>query len=495
MAAVLDEASEGDRPSLDGPSLDHEELRERVRLLERLGGLSTAGLARTLAQLRNSGAVEADGASSTTAWLTANTNRSGRDAARMSRLATDLDDLPATRQALADGDLTAESVDAMVQAARDGRLGSPGEVDAALVDVARATSPEGLRARIRSRQQAVDGAAMLRDENRQHARRSFRLTRTDLGTWRPSGELPDELGQRFRTLLDAFDRPDPAETPRDQRRRPDVRLADALGDLVEVALGHGLSPGTGGITRPHLSVIVDAATVSADLARDGVDDPDRPDAAPAPDDPRWASLPPGDLPWGGHLSPQAVRRICCDAAVSRIVMDGASQVLDVGRATREWSGPQRRAVNARDRGCRGPNCDGPIAWTAIHHLVWWRNDGVTSVDNGLALCHHCHHLVHDKGWTVELDTSTAAATWTSPAGRRIVTVPGRAPAVADPIGSRGVVAPDGPVSPDTPSSLDTPAAAGCPDEIRTPRLELPGWSDSSTNRSVGASAGGNPASS
>nr|WP_274387932.1 HNH endonuclease signature motif containing protein [Salsipaludibacter albus] len=406
---------------------DQAALRGRIELLERLGGLATTGLARALSRLRSTGVLDADGASSTTAWLTANSTRSGRDAARMARLASNLDDLPATRRGLADGDVSVESADAIVQAARDGRLGSPDEVDAQFAQVARSSSPERLRADIRGRQQAVDAAAMLQDENRQHARRSFRLSRTQSGTWRPSGELPDELGQRFRTLLDAFERPDGSDTPPDRRRRPDVRLADALSDLVGVALDHGLAPGTGGITRPHLSVIVDAATLSTDLARLDADQPNSPDAAPMPDDRRWADLPAGDLPWGGLLSPQAVRRLCCDAAVSRVVMDGASQVLDVGRATRDWSGPQRRAVNARDRGCRGPSCDRPMAWTSIHHLQWWSKDGPTSVDNGLALCHHCHRLVHDHGWTVGLDLDTAVATWTAPDGRRVTTAPGGRP--------------------------------------------------------------------
>jgi hypothetical protein len=42
--------------------------------------------------------------------------------------------------------------------------------------------------------------------------------------------------------------------------------------------------------------------------------------------------------------------LCCDATVVPIVMNGAGQPLDVGRATRTIPDGLRRAVAARDRG-------------------------------------------------------------------------------------------------------------------------------------------------
>lgn len=250
--------------------------------------------------------------------------------------------------------------------------------------------------------------------------------------------------------------------------------------MTAAVLDGGVAPGKGGITRPHVSVLVDADTVSRDLTDPCAPDPDHPTAAPRIDDARWAELPAGALAWGGKLSPQAVRRICCDAAVSRIVMTGDSQVLDVGRATRNWSGPQRRAVNARDGGCRGPNCSRPVGWTAVHHLVWWRNSGETTVDNGLALCHHCHRLVHDRGWIVHVDTATSEATWTSPAGRTIITTPHRRPhpsrhrgragpaSSADPAATADPVTP--PVSADLTAASDPPATRDLPITASPPAM-------------------------
>jgi hypothetical protein len=57
------------------------------------------------------------------------------------------------------------------------------------------------------------------------------------------------------------------------------------------------------------------------------------------------------LDFGGRLSPEALRLLACDAAVVPIVMNGAGQPLDVGRARRTIPDGLRRAVAARDRGC------------------------------------------------------------------------------------------------------------------------------------------------
>jgi len=45
--------------------------------------------------------------------------------------------------------------------------------------------------------------------------------------------------------------------------------------------------------------------------------------------------------------------------------------LAMGRAARLFSGDQRRAMVARDGGCRGPCCDAGPDETESHHLKEW----------------------------------------------------------------------------------------------------------------------------
>lgn len=408
----------------EGEDLDHQEtaaLRARVHLLRQVEGLTAAAMAATVGALSRSGGVAEDGASSTTAWVAETTGRTRREAARVARLGTNLGDLPETAAALARGDIGVATADVVVQATRDGRLGTPAEVEARLLPLAD-EGPERLRAHVRRLTQQVDGTEMLRDEQRQHQRRRFSLSQLDDGMWRPDGLLTAEVGTKLWTLLNAVNERDPAGTSDEDRRNHQQRMADALEVVTDLALGLGDLPATGGVARPHVSVLVDIATFAADLT-----DPEHPDRPVAPDDPVWATLPGVETETAGTLSPQTGRKVCCDAGISRIVMAGESQVLDVGRETRVWSASQRRAVNARDRSCRGPGCGRPIGWTQIHHLQWWRHGGRTAVDNGLALCSSCHDLVHHAGWHAQLDTATAAVTWSSPDRRRTVVTHPRPP--------------------------------------------------------------------
>ena len=65
------------------------------------------------------------------------------------------------------------------------------------------------------------------------------------------------------------------------------------------------------------------------------------------------------LDTGDLLTPQAARRLACDAGILPAVMNGAGQPLDVGRERRLITGPVRRALVLRDGGCAFPDCDKP----------------------------------------------------------------------------------------------------------------------------------------
>jgi hypothetical protein len=90
-------------------------------------------------------------------------------------------------------------------------------------------------------------------------------------------------------------------------------------------------------------------------------------------------------------------RIACDSEIQRLVFGPASQVLDVGRAERTFTGPRRAAVVARDKHCRYPTCTAPPVLCEGHHVRHWARDhGSTSVDNGILLCWYHHDVVHRR---------------------------------------------------------------------------------------------------
>jgi len=62
----------------------------------------------------------------------------------------------------------------------------------------------------------------------------------------------------------------------------------------------------------------------------------------------------------------------------------------------------RRALGARDRGCRFPGCTN-TRFVDGHHIEHWGDGGETNLDNLISLCRRHHRYVHEQGCTVELD--------------------------------------------------------------------------------------------
>jgi hypothetical protein len=120
------------------------------------------------------------------------------------------------------------------------------------------------------------------------------------------------------------------------------------------------------------------------------------------------------------ITGEAARRLACDCGINRMIIRGVSEFLDIGRKTRTWTTAQRRAIRARHNfRCAAAGCTRRI--TQIHHIVWWENGGVTSIDNGVPLCSHHHHLVHEGGWTISYDPHTGITRMEGPLGQVLET--------------------------------------------------------------------------
>jgi hypothetical protein len=106
----------------------------------------------------------------------------------------------------------------------------------------------------------------------------------------------------------------------------------------------------------------------------------------------------------------------CDAGVVPVLQDGAGRIVDVGRKRRTISAALRRALAARDGGCRFPGCSNRRHVDG-HHVRHWVHGGETSLENCLQLCRRHHVYVHEGGFRVELVDGEAQ--FFDPTGRRI----------------------------------------------------------------------------
>ncbi|MCU1360254.1 MAG: putative endonuclease [Ilumatobacteraceae bacterium] len=111
----------------------------------------------------------------------------------------------------------------------------------------------------------------------------------------------------------------------------------------------------------------------------------------------------------------------CDCVMHRVIRS-ASAVLDYGVAVRTPPQDLFRAIAARDRGCRFPDCHRTVPFTHAHHIIYAENLGPTALKNLLLLCSYHHHLIHRQRWKITLDPN-ADAHFTHPDGRVLTTKP------------------------------------------------------------------------
>ncbi|MBV9141377.1 MAG: DUF222 domain-containing protein [Pseudonocardiales bacterium] len=188
------------------------------------------------------------------------------------------------------------------------------------------------------------------------------------------GFLEPEHGGAFRSLIEQFAAPRPASEGIPDPRTASQRNADALVEICGLARAAHDCPTTGG-EPPHVSVTIDWETLRTGLGT-------------------------ATLDYGIHVSASEARRWACDAKIIPVVLGGASEPLDVGRAMRTIPLSLRRALVARDRGCAFPGCDRSPGLCQAHHCRHWADGGDTSIDNCVLLCETHHRHVHCTGWEI-----------------------------------------------------------------------------------------------
>jgi hypothetical protein len=294
------------------------------------------------------------------------------------RVARRLQEMPLVRQAFATGELSYSKVRALA------RVVTP-EIEEDLVEIALHASGSQVEKLVRGYRGAL--AVSLDAVKAAHEQRFLDWTWEDDGSFRFQARLSADDGALLLSALRAAEETptatptatatatEPPATSPATAHNAEARRADALVTLARSALAGGLAERTGG-DPCEIVVHVDAESLAGDdiHARSGLAD-------------------------GPSLAPETVRRLGCDASLVRIVeRDG--QPLSVGRRTRTIPPALRRALRARDHGCRFPGCTHQ-RYLHAHHIHHWARGGETALENLVHLCSHHHRLVHEGGFRVE----------------------------------------------------------------------------------------------
>ncbi|HEY8813535.1 MAG TPA: DUF222 domain-containing protein [Candidatus Dormibacteraeota bacterium] len=310
---------------------------------------------------------EIDGSVSPIDWLRINCHMTSNAAADRVAVGDVLAELQQTVGALAEGEVGFAHLAVMARTAN--AVGERFD-ETALLEKARTNSPGKFHYICRHYRHAVDAKGYAAEEVELVENRSLSISTWDDGSMLLSGVLDPVGGAALRTALEPLARKSGANDHRNRERR----MADALVDLSMHALDTGLIPQQAS-QRTHLQVTTSIETLKAL------------DGAPA-----------AELEFSLPISAKAVERLACDCSVTRILLDSDSMVIDVGRAKRVISAPQRKALNARDQHCVWPGCERPASWTSGHHLQHWIHGGGSDLPNLALLCYRHHWNVHEGGW-------------------------------------------------------------------------------------------------
>src|SRR4030095_16450322 len=78
----------------------------------------------------------------------------------------------------------------------------------------------------------------------------------------------------------------------------------------------------------------------------------------------------GETALGDGVPAAVSRRLLCDCGLVPMLEDERGRTIDVGRKKRTLPAALRRALQARDGGCRFPGCTNRL-FTDGHHLIHW----------------------------------------------------------------------------------------------------------------------------
>src|SRR6185437_4770624 len=218
-------------------------------------------------------------------------------------------------------------------------------------------------------------AEELSREGQQQERRGVMWLYDPDGSLVIKATLPAEAGTVFIKAMEAAVKSSPPAVTADENDVPGQpsplahRRADALARIAESYLKHGEQE-LSAPERQQIIVHVDVQTLKNSIAgRCELED-------------------------GPSISAETARRLACDASLVTVLENEEGEPLSVGRKSRAISPALRRALNARDRGCRFPGCPN-TRYVDAHHIRHWAHGGETKPSNLVSLCRFHHRQVQE----------------------------------------------------------------------------------------------------
>jgi len=378
-----------------------------------------------LAEFDRRSGWEDTGFSSTAEWLAWRIGIKPGAARERVRTALALEQLPQTSEAMRNGELSFTKVRALT------RVATP-DTETTLLDFAKAGSAANLERVVRG-WKTLGRKSEVTAEQIRHRSRRFSAFVDDDGMVVVTGRLDPEVGALFMRAVEAASdalyregwdgevrRADPDAAADLPETKPEQRRADAVGLIAERALAAGFGVRGGGdaenreqgdehpvqdpapisgtrAERYQVMLHVDAGT----LEEDG--EPGR-----------------SELEDGTRVSAETSRRLACDASRITVTHAPDGEVIGAGRRARTVTPSVRRALEARDRGCRFPGCG--LRFTEAHHVKHWADGGETSLRNSVLLCRRHHRAVHEGGVRVCIDVRQQVVFFT-PRGKALFSAP------------------------------------------------------------------------
>ena len=331
-----------------------------------------------------------DGAVSMRAWLRAHASMVYGTAKLWCARAAIINRLPVTAAAYAEGKLCTAKVDLIAGHVTEARVGLFAEHETDLVPTLVPLTVKETETVLRKWVCHADAILAENEPVEREEAASWGVDKTG------RGHLNANLNEGNSAKLDqALQIAETKDCEGEPARTASQRRVDALNDIVAFFLANHAK--TSSVkNRPHLTIVQTASEHRGGLGAATID--------------------------GLQLHQRTVHQLCCDSTINVVTLSDDGEILHYGRQLRLAPVVLFQALALADKHCRLKGCDRRPSWCDAHHVKYWEHDGPTCITNMVLLCNRHHHMIHKKGWRVELLPDRTLIV-TTPDGRQLVSRP------------------------------------------------------------------------